>query len=120
MTDAEIEGLLAERNADATAFKSGTVSLLGDVIANSIWTSLIGANYLAEGDSEQGQLLVNLCNSDNLSAIDGIERLVRQLTEDGLDAPAFPKWTAAYGEEYHRRSEEAYARRWAEGRIRVP
>ncbi|HBK93268.1 MAG TPA: hypothetical protein DDZ68_16520 [Parvularcula sp.] len=65
----------------------------GPIIANTIWTSVIGADYMAEYDRESGRKLAALCTPENLGSPEGFFSFVRRFAEDGVDAPHLPEMT---------------------------
>lgn len=66
---------------------------IGPVVVNTIWTSVIGPDYIAEYDRESGRQLAALCTAENLGSPEGFLALVRRFAEDGVDAPHLPDLT---------------------------
>lgn len=97
-SDQELEWVISG-NMEITQTRGEPISeyarlqLSGPIIANTIWTSVIGADYIAEDDRESGRKLRELCTAENLGSIDGFRALVRRFAEDGVDAPHLPDLT---------------------------
>jgi hypothetical protein len=111
LTDAEIADLLkGDPKPGVPRIAFFDASILGTMIANSLWTSTIGPDYFAAGDTEEGKKLLALCANGSLSSIENFRQLLAPFVNDGVDAPAFPAWSDAIGESYFRRYGEAHAR----------
>ena len=98
LTDQELYWLMSgEGNYTQTrgepVSEAALFEFFGPVIANTIWTSVIGAEYIAEDDRESGRKLRELCTVENLGSLEGFRALVRRFAEDGVDAPHLPDLT---------------------------
>lgn len=112
LTDAELVNMVEDSaNAKMRSVSGIDLSVLGQAIANTVWTSVVGPDYLAVGDEPEGKRLLALCSADNLGGVDGMRRLLSNLAADGVDAPQFPVWSADVGRDYDQRYRSAHARR---------
>lgn len=112
VTDAELKALLAWDEPFRWRLNSAIeTSLLGEVVFNTLWTSLIGPDYLVVDKTPEGERLLSLCTTENLgSTKEGLVRLLHRFAEDGVDAPPLPAWSEAIGENYFARYRDAIIR----------
>lgn len=87
LTDQHLRALLSED----LRIKKSQLYYLSLLLFNTIWAEFFGAEGYVTRDDDGADGFLRLCRQDSIGRPESLTPLIRELAEDGADAPEFPE-----------------------------